>query len=76
MAVNAPVLCEPDVAFVPDHEPDAVQLVAFVALHVSVDAEPEATLVGDAVSVSVGAASCVTATVCAAEPPAPVHVNV
>ena len=47
----------------PDHVPDAVQLVAFVELHVSVDAEPEATFVGDAVSVTVGAASCVTATV-------------
>ena len=70
------MLCEPDVAFVPDHEPDAVQLVAFVALHVSVDAEPDATLVGAAVNVSVGAESWVTATVCAAEPPVPVQVSV
>jgi hypothetical protein len=61
--VSAPVLCVPEVGWAPDHEPDAVQLVAFVELHVSVEAEPDATFVGDADSVSVGADSCVTATV-------------
>ena len=34
-AVRAAVVCDPDIALVPLHAPDAVQLVAFVALHVS-----------------------------------------
>jgi hypothetical protein len=75
-AVNAPVLCEPDVDFVPDHAPDAVQLVALVELHVNVDAEPDATLVGEALSVTVGAAATVTVAVCDTVPPLPVHASV
>ena len=76
LAVSAPVLCEPDVAFVPDHEPDAVQLVALVELHVSVDAEPDATLVGDALIVTVGVDATVTVAVCDTLPPLPVHASV
>ena len=75
-AVKAPVVCVPDVAFEPVHEPEAVHAVAFVAVHVSVDAEPDATLVGDAENVRVGAGNNVTATDCVAVPPAPVHVSV
>jgi hypothetical protein len=56
-------------------DPDAVQLVALVELHVSVDASPEATLPGDAVSVSVGFGTTVTVAVCTVEPPAPVQFN-
>jgi hypothetical protein len=75
-AVNAPVVCVPEVAFVPDQPSDAVQLVAFVALHVNVDVEPDATLVGEADSVNVGAGATATATDFATEPPVPVQVNV
>lgn len=74
-AVSAPLLCEPDVAFVPVQLPDAVQLVAFVAFHVNVDEPPDAMLPGDAVSVSVGIGAMLTVAVCDAEPPAPVQVN-
>lgn len=75
-ALSAPVDCVPDVALLPDQPPDAVQLVAFVVLHVSDDAEPDATLVGDADNVSVGAGNTATATDCAIDPPVPVQVNV
>jgi len=75
-AVNAPVDWVPDTAFEPVHEPDAVHAVAFVAVHVSVDVEPEATLVGEAVNVNVGAGNSETVTDCVAEPPEPVHVSV
>jgi hypothetical protein len=53
-----------------------VQLVALVADHVSCDEAPDCTLVGDAVNVSVGAASTLTDAVLATVPPAPVHVSV
>jgi hypothetical protein len=69
------VLCEPDVALLPDHEPDAVQAVAFVLLHVNVDAAPDATLVGDAPSVTVGAGNIDTDVLRVTDPPAPVHVS-
>jgi hypothetical protein len=54
-AVSAPVLCVPLVNFVPLQPSDAVQLVALVELQVNIDALPLATLVGLAVSVTVGA---------------------
>ena len=76
LAVSAPVDCVPDVALLPDHPPDAVQLVAFVVLHVNDDAEPDATLVGEADNVSVGAGKTATATDFATDPPLPVHVSV
>ena len=77
MAVNALVVNVPDVPFVPDHAPDAVQLVALLDDHVNVDVAPDATDVGDAESVSVGAAP-ETATVVATvlDPPDPVHASV
>ena len=53
-AVNAPVDCEPEVAFEPDHAPLAVHDVAFALDHVSVDDPPELIDVGDAESVTVG----------------------
>jgi hypothetical protein len=76
VVVNAPVLCVAEVALLPLQLPDAVQLVALVEVHVSVDAPPAATLPGDAVSVSVGAVPTVTVAVRATDPPAPVQVNV
>lgn len=76
VAVNGPVLWFPVVDLLPDQPPDATQLVALAAFHVNVDAVPDATVVGAAVNVSVGAGAIVTVAVCAAEPPTPVHVNV
>jgi hypothetical protein len=76
LVVRALVLCVPDVALVPLQLPDAVQLVAFVELHVNVDDPPDAMLVGDAVSVTVGAAAIVTVAVCDAEPPVPEQLSV
>jgi hypothetical protein len=50
LTVKTPVLCEPEVAFVPAHAPEAVQEFAFVELHVSVEEDPEARELGLAVS--------------------------
>ena len=58
------IACEPDVALVPDHPPLAVQEVALVLDHVSVDELPEVTDVGLAERETVGAgvaAACVVA---------------
>ena len=63
VAVNAPVGLLPLVASVPLQPPDAVHDVAFVELQLRVEALPEAMLVGDAVSDTVGA------TTAALEPP-------
>jgi hypothetical protein len=73
---SAPVDCEPLGAFEPPHAPDAVQLVAFVELQVSVEAPPEDTDVGFAVIETVGA-SCETIAVVEVSlvPPGPVHVS-
>jgi len=62
--------CEPDVAFDPDHAPLAVQEVALVLDHVSVDELPPVTNVGDAERVMVGRDVCacvvaLTGAVCA-----------
>ena len=76
-AVSAPVLAVPLVARLPDHAPEAVQLVALVDDHVSELLPPLDTLVGFAVSVTVGAgAVVVTVTDRLVEPPLPAHDNV
>ena len=76
-AVSAPVLEEPLVARLPDHAPEAVQLVALVDDQVRVEDSPLATLVGFAVSVTVGAGEVVvTVTDRLVVPPLPVHDNV
>jgi len=49
------VFWEPDVALLPDHEPEALQLVAFVVDQLSVLVPPLLIDVGLAVNVSVGA---------------------
>ncbi len=54
-ALKAPVLFVPLLANEPLQAPEAVQLVASVELHVSVEAAPLSTLVGEALSVAVGA---------------------
>ena len=61
-----PTVCEPLVTLVPLHPPPAVQLVAFVALQVSVVDPPLTTLVGFAVKDTTGGgeagATCRTST--------------
>ncbi len=71
--------CEPFVARLPDHEPPAVQLVAFVLFHERVEAPPVFTASGFALNVTVGtggAADSVTVADAEALPPVPVHSNV
>jgi hypothetical protein len=76
VAVSAPVGKVPLVALVPVQAPEAVQDVALVELHVSVDAPPLATEVGVAVSVAVAAGTTFTVTLDALLVPlAPLHVN-
>ncbi len=55
--------CEPLVPRVPDHPPEAVQLVVFVEDQLSVADEPLLTLPGLAVRLTVGFAGAVTLTV-------------
>jgi hypothetical protein len=64
--------CEPPVALVPDHAPEAVHEVAFAADQVSVELPPLATVLGLADKVTTGAGG-VTETVAAwfALPPPP-----
>jgi hypothetical protein len=77
-AVSAPVDCEPVMALVPCHAPEAVHEVALLDDHVSVDAPPRLMVLGLALklTVTVGFALTVTVAVCVAVPPAPVHVRV
>ena len=65
LADNGPTLCEPLVATLPDQPPDAAQLVAFVADHVSVLEPPLVTFVGLAVNVVTGALGGGAAATCA-----------
>jgi hypothetical protein len=59
---------EPLVACVPDHAPDAVQSVAFVAFHAIVVDPPTEMVEGVAVIVTVGAAAATGLIVMVAEP--------
>ena len=68
--------CEPLNPLVPLQPPDAAQDVALVLDQVSVAEPPEFTLLGVALSLTVGAAgSTVTVTDCVADPPDPLQVN-
>jgi hypothetical protein len=67
--------CEPLVAKVPDQPPEAVQAVALVEDQVRVELPPLVTLMGLALSETVGGAITETVADCAAEPPAPAHVS-
>lgn len=76
-AVSAPLDCVPMVALVPVQPPEAVQLVALIELHASVEDCPLFTLAGFAVNETVGAGGVTTTgTVWLAEPPAPEQVSV
>jgi hypothetical protein len=60
----------------PLQAPDALHAVAFVELHVSVEAPPLTTVVGAALSVAVGGAAMLTVTVATGlAPPGSVHVS-
>jgi hypothetical protein len=77
VALKAPVAFVPLVAMVPDQPPEAVQAVALVETQVRVEPAPLATLVGLALSVTLGGvAETVTVADCDAEPPVPVQVRV
>jgi hypothetical protein len=58
--VKAPVVCVPEMAFDPDHAPEAVHDVALVELQASVAELPETTEVGLAEMLTVGAAGVET----------------
>jgi hypothetical protein len=76
LAVRAAVICVPLVSWVPLHPPEALQDVALVELHVSVEVPPAATVCGFADRVTVGLDT--TATVAEAGalvPPGPVQVR-
>ena len=77
VAVSAAVLCEPLVGSAPLQPFEALQDVAFVDDHVSIEVAPLCTVVGLAPIVTTGAGG-VTDTVadCPAVPPAPVQVSV
>ena len=76
LAVRALVLCVPLVALVPIQAPEALQEVALVALHVSVDVPPLAIEVGFADSVTFGAGTTVTVAVTTLlMPPVPLQVS-
>ncbi len=75
--VSAPVATEPLVASLPDQAPEAIQEVALVETHASVELPPLVTVLGLALKLTVGGGE-VTETVadCAALPPAPTQVSV
>jgi hypothetical protein len=76
LADSTPVDCEPLIALVPLHAPDAAHDVALVADQLSVELVPLATELGAALTKTVGAADFTdTVADCVALPPGPVHVN-
>jgi hypothetical protein len=54
LAVRIPVVCDPEVVFVPDQAPEAVQEVALVELQFKVEAPPEVMEAGVAEIATVG----------------------
>lgn len=77
MAVSAPVDCEPLVALLPDHAPEAVQVVALAETQVSVALPPLVIALGPTLRLTVGTGVfTVTVADCAALPPGPVQVRV
>ena len=76
LAVSDPVDCEPLTGLAPDQPPEAEQEVALVAFQVSIELDPDATVLGAALRLTEGACD-LTETVadCVALPPAPLQVN-
>ena len=76
MADTAAVGCEPLRPLEPLQLPDAVQAVASLLDQVKVEEAPDFTLLGVALSVTIGALlETVTVADCVADPPAPVQVT-
>jgi hypothetical protein len=74
---SAPVDQLPLVANGPLQPPEAVHVVAFCEVQFNVDMPPLATVVGDAVRVTVGDGEVTTTSAdCEEDPPGPVHVKV
>jgi hypothetical protein len=73
LVTSAAVDCDPTVLRLPDQPPEAVQELAFVAVHESVARLPLAIVPGFAVRVTVGCAAAVTVVEAEAEPPGPVQ---
>ena len=68
--------CDPD-DLLDGLPPEAVQAVAFCEFQARMDESPFDTVVGEADSVTAGAAAVTTTSAdCAAEPPGPVQVSV
>ena len=77
MAVSAPVDCEPLRGLLPDQAPEAVQAVAWVDDHVSVELPPLAIALGPTLRLTVGSGALTETVVdCAALPAGPRQVNV
>ncbi|HWG31965.1 MAG TPA: hypothetical protein VN676_15520 [Steroidobacteraceae bacterium] len=68
-----PVGSEPLSGRLPDQLPEAVQAVASVELHVSVEPAPLAMVLGLALRLTVGAGTTVMSVDASAEPPSPVQ---
>ena len=75
-AVSAPVLALPLVGSLPDHPPEAVQLVAFVEDQLSVAEPPLLTVAGLALRLTVGGVETLTVADWLAVPPGPLQVSV
>src|SRR5262245_12597050 len=71
--VNTALCSEPVVLLLPAHAPFATQLLALVELQVNVVRAPDATVVGFALNVTVGAGKMLTVTLRDVLPPVPVH---
>jgi hypothetical protein len=76
VVLSAPVLALPVVGSLPDHPPEAVQLVAFVDDQLSVAEPPLLTVVGLALRLTVGGAETLTVADWLALPPGPLQVSV
>ena len=76
VALSAPVLALPFVGSFPDQPPEATQLLAFVEDQLSVDDPPLLTVVGLALTLTVGGAATLTVTDWLALPPGPLQVSV
>ena len=74
--MSGPVDCEPFKGLMPVHPLVAVQLVALVTDHESVELLPETMLVGEAVKLMAGLATTDTVVDFFTEPPAPLHASV
>jgi hypothetical protein len=75
--VRAPVDWVPDTAFVPDQVPEAVQVVAFVAVQFNVALLPLVMALGPTLKLTVGAAALMeTVADWVAVPPVPEQLSV